>query len=121
MEVLATVAVVVLVLAVGFALQVGLLMLASSLTADTPVGAGQAAVVVLVASVVNAIIQVAMALGGAGMLGSPMALLVWGGVLSTVCGMRIGQAVFTAIAMSILQGLMAFGLLAAVAAASMAG
>lgn len=109
MELIIAAAVVLGFIILGVVLQAGLLMLAANMAADKPVGFGQAIGITVAATLINLVVQalIAFSSGGGPLFTFPITLLVWGGTISVVADMRLSQAVFTAIGMTIIQTILA--------------
>lgn len=109
MELLVAAVVGVFVIAVAVLIQAGLVMLATGYVADQGSTFPQSLAVVVIANVASLGLQVAMELvatGGSALFVLPISLIVWGGAISGVTGIRFGQAVFSAILMTVFQCLL---------------
>ena len=106
MELVLAAVVVGLLICFGVALQAGLLVFATGWVADEPASFPQALGAVVGANVASVVIQLSMELvatGGSMLFSLPASLVIWGVVISFICDMRLSQAVFSAILMSIFQ------------------
>lgn len=95
-----------LLLALMAVLQAGLVMIAASMASDKELRFTQALTISVAANVTITVMEVLLELatpGGSLVMGLPMTLLVWAGLLSAIADMKLSQAFFSALTMAILK------------------